>query len=163
MSGAVSSWLIAVTCAALIAAVVDSLMPKGPIKQVGMLACTLMIMWAVLHPIVSLQPGDPLEGLDGIREQVTEQQDRLSQVSGSILKRLIEQQTAAYIVDKAAETGLSCQVEVTCQSGESGTWVPCRVDLYVQEASDAQREELTRLILDEIGIDAQQLNWAGGE
>ena len=163
MSGAVSSWLIGVTCAALIAAVVDGLMPKGPIKQVGKLTCTLMIMWAVLHPILSLQPGDPFEGLDGIREQVSEQEDRLGQVSGSILKRLIEQQTAAYIVDKATEAGLSCQVEVTCRSGEAGTWVPCRVDLYVQEVSDAQRKELTQLIQDEFGIDEQQLNWAGGE
>ncbi|MBO5340950.1 MAG: hypothetical protein J6A62_08135 [Oscillospiraceae bacterium] len=163
MSGAVSSWLIAVTCAALIAAVVDSLMPGGPIRQVGKLACTLMVMWAVLQPLLSLQPGDPLEYLGGIRDQAAVQQEQLSQVSGGLLKKLIEQQTAAYIVDKATGCGFSCQVEVTCEPGEAGTWVPCRVDVRAEDASDKQREALTQLIREEIGVSSQQLFWAGGE
>lgn len=163
MSGAVGSWLIGVTCAALIAAVVDGLMPNGPVKQVGKLACTLMLMWAVLRPLLSLQPDDPFEDLGRFSLQVETQQEQLSDRNGGLLKKLIEQQIAAYIVDKAAGSGLSCQVEVTCEQGEAGTWIPCSVYVYAEEFSSGQREELTELIWNEIGVSAQQLVWAGGE
>lgn len=158
----VRQWLTGVTCAALIAALADGLMPKGAVKQVGKLVCALVLLCAVLRPVLTLRVPDVIQGLNAALGQTEQQQARLEQHSGAMLKTLIERESAAYIVDKAAQLGLVCQAQVTCEVGEAGTWLPHWVRITGQMGAQ-QQAQLTMAIQSELGIAPECQVYAGGE
>ena len=49
-------------------------------------------------------------GLSGYSAQIEEQADRLRTDTNDWMKLVIEEQCAAYVMDKAAELGITCQV-----------------------------------------------------
>ena len=158
----VRSWLVGVTCAALIAALADGLMPKGPVKQVGKLVCALVLLAAVLSPLARLEVPAGALGLDGLQGQVQQRQQELEEQNGQMMKTLIERETAAYIVDKAAQLGLSCQAQVTCQAGSDGTWEPWSAHLTGQWTQE-EREQLSQVLESELNIPSDRQSYGGGE
>lgn len=158
----VCQWLTGVICAALITALADGLMPKGAVKQVGKLVCALVLLCALLRPVLTLNLPDMTYTFGVAQGEVDRQRAQLEQHSGTMLKTLIERQSAAYIVDKAARIGPDCQVRVVCEAEEGGTWQPKWV--YITGQMDAaQRDELTALIQSEFGIAPECQVYAGGE
>ena len=157
----VRQWLIGITCAALVAALSDSLMPKGAIRQVGKLVCALVLLCALLRPVLGMAL--PIElGNPGIITESMQQRTMLEERSGQILKTLIERESAAYIVDKAAGLGLLCRAQVTCVAGEGGTWVPHRA--YITGCLEqAGQVKLSAAIQSELGIAPECQVYAGGE
>ena len=92
-------------------------------------ACGLVLAVAALSPVVRLDLGagerwleEYFAGLDSREEALREQVDRG-------IRPIIEEEYAAYIVDKAAQQGLSCSVRVTCEAGEDGLYLPVRVEV----------------------------------
>lgn len=158
----VRQWLLSVTCAALIAALADELMPKGAVKQVGKLVCALVLLCAVLRPVLSVQLPDAGQLLSEIRGEVEYSRNGLEQGSEQILKTLIERECDAYIVDKAAVLGAVCQVQVECKEDEAGVWLPYRATV-AGHLNDGQRQELTALVRSELGIAPECLVYIGGE
>lgn len=159
--GLIHSWLTRVICVALIAAAADSLMPKGPIKKVGTLICAMVFLCAALRPVVDWSASLPEGDLGQMRQQSQIRQEQLELDSGTILKTLIEQQTSAYISDKAASLGAACQVEVTCQQRD-GMWFPQSV--YITGRLDEeQKRKLTSVIQNELGILPECQICTGGE
>ena len=157
----VRSWLVGVTCAALIAALADGLMPKGPVKQVGKLVCALVLLAAVLSPLARLEVPAGALGLDGLQGQVQQRQQELEEQNGQMMKTLIEQECGAYIADKAAAQGLSCQVRVECRSGPSGTWEPWSAQI-TGALTQQERTLVSRMLEEELNIPAQRHSYEGG-
>ena len=158
----VRQWLTGVICAALIAALADGLMPKGAVKQVGKLVCALVLLCALLRPVLTLNLPDMTYTFCVAEGEMDRQRAQLEQHSETMLKTLIERQSAAYIVDKAARMGADCQVRVVCEAGEGGTWLPQRV--YITGQMDGgQWDELTAAIQSEFGIQPECQLYAGGE
>lgn len=157
----IRSWLTQVICAALIAAAADGLMPRGPIKKVGTLICAMVFLCAVLRPVVDLSISLPEVTAGVVLEQSQTWQDQLKLNSGTMLKTLIEQQTSAYISDKAANLGADCQVEVTCTQRD-GIWFPQSVRITGQ-LDQEQRRKLTDVIQIELGIPPECQICTGGE
>ena len=158
----VRQWLIGVICAALITALADGLMPKGAVRQVGKLVCALVLLFGLLRPVLILELPDMSRKFDAAAGQMEQQRAQLEQRSGTMLKTLIESQSEAYIVDKAAQIGLDCQVRVECRAGEEGTWLPQSVCVTGQMDAD-QQAELTAAIQQEFGIAPECQVYAGGE
>ena len=50
----IRGWLVGVTCAAMIAALAQSLTPAGPIRKIGRLTGGLVLLIAVLQPVLAL-------------------------------------------------------------------------------------------------------------
>lgn len=161
MMDLVRGWLMCVTGAALVAAIADSLMPKGPVKQVGKLACALLLLWAVLSPVVHLDVPELFQGAGALQDQVEQQRRQLEQDSGAMMKTLIQRQCAAYIADKAAELGLKCTAEVECVSGEGGTWLPWSVRVE-GTMTEEQREALGGEIERQLDIPPQRQRFVQG-
>lgn len=155
-------WLISVTCAALMAALAESLMPKSGAGQIGRLTCAMVLVCAILRPVLSVDVPDPNETLNAIYRNIQAEQQVLEQRSGAMLKTLIERDSAAYIVDKAARLGVVCQAQVECVRAEGGTWLPYSVHITGQ-MEDSRREELTVAIQNELGILPEHQVYAGGE
>lgn len=158
----VRQWLTSVVCAALITALAQGLMPKGAVRQVGKLVCALVLLCALLRPVLTLHLPNVPDTFGLAAGQTEQKQVQLEQRSGAMLKTLIERQSAAYIVDKAARMGLNCQVKVVCRAGEGGTWLPQSV--YITGEMDAgQQTELATAIHTEFGIAQEYQVYTGGE
>lgn len=157
----IRSWLTQVICAALIAAAADGLMPKGPIKKVGALICAMVLLCVILRPVVDWSVSVPETSLSEMREQSQMWHEQLKLDSEAMLKTLIEQQTAAYISDKAANLGATCQVEVACVQRD-GMWFPQTVHITGQLDGE-QRRKLTSVIHSELGIPPECQFCTGGE
>lgn len=157
----VQKWLTGVICAALMTAIADGLMPKGAVRQVGKLVCALVLLCALLRPMMNVGLADVEREFHGAAGK-TQQQTMPEQQSSIMMKTLIEQHCAAYILDKAARIGLDCQVRVECQAAQGGIWLPRSVCITGQMDKE-QQDELSTLIRDDLGIAPEHQVYTGGE
>ena len=150
MMGAVGRWLAAVIAVSLLCAVADALMPQGAVKRVGRLVCGLVLLGAVLSPLVGL---DIEAGQQWLNECLSplQRQEELEETVNSQMKIIIEQEYAAYIVDKAAQLGLDCTARVECERSEDGVYLPARTETSGLWTAGAQ-EKLIRVIETDLGV-----------
>ena len=155
------AWLTGITAAAILCALANSLMPEGAVRRVGKLACGLVMLSAILRPLVEVEALSPGDLLEDYQAQAAVQTQELEEGRNTALKSIIEQEFAAYIVDKAAELGLSCTAQVTCQL-EGEVYLPSRVQLD-GVLEEGQRERLTQIIWEELGVPPEEQVYRSGE
>jgi stage III sporulation protein AF len=119
--------------------------------KAGRLVGGLVLMIATIQPLVSLDYDALAQSWAEISQTETGDTASLEQSNREVLKRIIEQQTEAYILDKAEELGVDCQVEVTYDWDEDGTAYPSRVRV-ISSAAQAELEQLADLMETELGI-----------
>lgn len=151
-------WILGITCAALIGALADSLSPPGRVKQAGRLAAGLLLLLAVVKPLGVFDPDALAGALESYRTDTSACEAALEEKSGAVLKAVIENQTAAYISDKAKTLGMVCSAEVTYYYGPDGEVRPEAV-VVRGEFSDNQQGALSRALEEELGIGTDQLNF----
>ena len=157
MMGAVRGWLLAVIAVSLLCAVADALMPPGGVRRVGRLVCGLVLMGAVLSPVVELDVEGGRRWLEDYLASVHSREAELTQTVESQMKVIIEQEYAAYIVDKAAQLGLTCSVQVECGLSEEGLYLPARARVS-GALTERERDQIVRLIGTDLGIpESEQL------
>lgn len=150
MSALLREWLLGITCAAMLLALAEQLVPEGGIKRVLRLAGGLLLILMAVNPIVKLDTRE-LESI--VREfdvQVRVADEELEAANDFLYESIIEERTAAYILDKAEKLGITCRVSVfVAWDGEIpkphaariyGTW------------TETQREALSRIMETELGI-----------
>ena len=151
MMGAVRSWLLAVIAAALLCAVADALMPSGAVKRVGRLVCGLVLIGAVLSPLAALDLEGNQRWLEEYLASVRNREAELEETVNGQIKVIIEQRLSAYIVDKAAQLGLTCRARVECAAAEDGLYLPVRTEVYGSMTADVQGK-LIRVIESDLGV-----------
>jgi stage III sporulation protein AF len=82
----------------------------------------------------------------------------LEEENERLMKCIIEEQTGAYIQDKAAQLGVTCTVQVTCQENGEGALYPASVTVY-GELSETETDTLTRLIQGDLAIPAEDQHY----
>ena len=155
MMGAVRGWLLGVVAVSLLCAAADALMPPGPVKRVGRLVCGLVLLGAILSPLAELDAEGSQRWLEGYLDSVRSREAELEETVDSQLKVIIEEEYAAYIVDKAAELGLSCQARVECRQSAEGLYLPARTEVTGVWTADVQGK-LVKLIAEDLGIPAEE-------
>lgn len=154
MMSAARSWLLAIIAAALLCAVADALMPSGPVKRVGRLVCGLVLIGAILSPLSALDLEGSRRWLEGYFVSVRDREAELEETVNDQIKVIIEQKLAAYIVDKAAQLGLTCRARVECTASEDGVYLPIRTEVAGSMTADVQGK-LIRIIEEDLGVPAQ--------
>ena len=155
MTGWLRDWLMGVTCAAMALALIEGLVPAGTVKKVCRLAGGLAILLAAVSPVVKLDEGAVGDALASYRAELSAYEQTLAEGNDLRYKTIIAERTAAYIVDKAAEMGVSCQAEVTIGYVENelphpweitarGIWTP------------GQRAALSRMMAEDLGVPAER-------
>ena len=162
MMGAVRSWLLAVITVSLLCAVADALMPPGAVKRVGRLVCGLVLIGAILSPLKVLDLEGSQRWLDEYLSSVRSREAELEGTVNSQIKVIIEQKCAAYIVDKAAELGLTCRARVECVLSEDGLYLPVRTEVDGSMTADVQ-SKLIRIIESDLGVPAESQIYAEEE
>ena len=151
MMGAVRGWLLAVIAVSLLCAVADALMPPGAVRRVGRLVCGLTLLLAILTPLSGLDIAEGQRWLEDCLTQVDLREAELKQEIGDQMKIIIEQDCAAYIVDKAAQFGFSCSAQVECQASEEGVYIPVRAVVTGPPMGEAG-VRLSRIVAEDLGI-----------
>ena len=151
MMEAVRGWLLAVIAVSLLCAVADALMPPGGVRRVGRLVCGLVLMGAVLSPVAELDVEEGRRWLEDYLASVHSREAELTQTVESQMKVIIEQEYAAYIVDKAAGLGLTCTVQVECALSEDGLYLPVRTEVAGPQTAEVQAQ-LIRIISEDLGV-----------
>ena len=162
MMEAVRGWLLGVMGAALLAALAQSLMAQGPLKEVGRLICGLVVLGAVLSPLTRMDLPDPAALTAGYFQSVEEREDELRSETQSEMKTIIEERLEAYIVDKAAQLGAECQVEVLCAPEGDGAFLPWQVTV-TGDLTSVQREQLTQQIQGDLGVPPERQQYGTKE
>lgn len=145
------NWLLGVTAAAILCALANSLMPQGGVRKVGQLACGLVMLAAILRPLVQLQAVSPAQLWETGLVQDAGRLQELGEDRDETMKSLIEEELEAYIVDKAAQLGVSCTPQITCQPGENGVFLPERA--VVQGSfTPEQQQALSQVLEEELGV-----------
>lgn len=148
MTGFVRQWLLGVVAAALAAALADCLISQASLRRLARLAGGVLMALALLRPLGTLAGVSlSLEDWRGRREAL-EAQYRSAQ--DETLTAIIEEETAAYIVDKAAELGLETRVRV--RAAERGASL--EVWLTIPRA-----EALARWLEETLSIPAEAQHW----
>lgn len=155
--GAARGWLLAVISASLICALADALMPPGAVRRVGRLVCGLVLLGAILPPLTSLDLSDGRRWLEDYLASLEDREAELTQTVNSQMKIIIEQEYAAYIVDKATELGLTCELRVECGLSEEGLYLPARTEVS-GPLTEGERALISRMIAENLGVpESEQL------
>ena len=152
-------WLTGVTCAAIIVALADSLMAGGTVRRIGRLAGGLLLLAAVVKPVLEVD----LTVLSAASLRLEAEAVPAAEEAGlDLMKSIIGEETGAYILDKAAELGISCQeVRITCAVEENGVPYPASVVL-VGDLTEEEQARLSRRIEADLAIPAERQSYEKG-
>ena len=158
MMGVVRQWLLGVACTALVLAAADSLAPEGSVKKICRLAGGLALLLAAVSPLLRLDSGVLSNALERHQALIQHYEETLAEQNNLFYQTIIEESTAAYIVDKAEEMGISCQAEVTFSYDEDGVPCPWEVTAW-GDWTDETRAALERLLEDDLGVPPQRQHY----
>lgn len=151
-------WILGVTCAAVLCALLQAFLPKGGLEKAGRLVGALVLLIATVQPLAGLDYASLAETLAQYRLAQSDAAAEAAEMSGEVLKTIIEQQAAAYILDKAEELGFQCEADVVCADGESGVPYPASVRI-VSSADEEQQRRLAQIIEADLGIPADSQSY----
>ena len=155
-------WLVGVTCAAMIIALADSLTPSGTVRKVGKLVGGLVLLLAVLQPVLTFDYSAMAIAATDYQAAFGAYDLELEETNLDLMKTIIAERTGAYILDKAAELGISCQeVRVTCAVEENGVPYPASVVL-VGDLTEEEQARLSRRIEADLAIPAERQSYEKG-
>lgn len=156
MTELLRSWLLGITCAAMILALANGIMPEGGVKKMARLTGGLILMLAILKPVLTLRTGSLPEYFQNYQETMQEYELELEEGNSVLLADIIEEKTEAYILKKADELGVACKVKVRTETGEDGIPYP-----YRAEIDGDWNEALSGSIEQELNIPASRQTWSG--
>lgn len=151
------TWLMGIVAAAMALSILYALVPKGALLTVARCTGGLILMLVVFRPLLALEPDTLSLQYDTWQNTVQQQTDDYAAQQQQELTRIIQQETAAYISEKAAALGLTCCPQVACQL-QDGVPLPVEVTLDIP-----RNEALSALIAADLGIGEAQQHWREAE
>lgn len=150
-------WMIGIFAAALLSAVALAITPKN--KKAVALAGGLIMILAAVKPLAELAYQDIAMQISRYQIKADELRTGIDVGNAEIMALIIQEQTEAYILDKAAELDLEIEVEVTTLQASDGWPYPAKTRISGQlSESDIQR--LSRIISDELAIEPDRQEWS---
>jgi len=154
MMETIRGWLIGITATAMIAALAENIAPEGSVKRIVKFAGGLLMIIAMIRPVMHLDFSNLSSILTDYHIDSAGYSKALETKNSQLIKSIIEDETSAYIQDKAAQAGASCSVEVVCMCDDAGNLYPGSV-CVTGDLTETQTEALRRLIESDLAIPAQ--------
>ena len=151
------AYLIEITAAAILAALIRKLAPKSGAGRGARLGAGLLVLLCLLQPLGRFyRDGTALFSRDwGQVDPMAS--DEVSQEANRLMESLITQQAEAYILDKARAMGLEAEVTVTAHL-EDRYPVPWAVTIRGSPTGQ-QKSALETEIQDALGIPPERQEW----
>ena len=153
-------WVLSVSAAGLVLAILLSVLPKGSGRQIVKLAGGVVLSLVIFSPLTKLNPDVYIGDMEIPRQEQEERMADMQRASEKITKEIIQAQTSAYIVNKAQALGLSVRVQVGVHKELNGLFLPdTAVIQSSQEPSRMDRDALSAWMADALGIPVQSQDW----
>lgn len=146
--------------AAMLCAAALALAPSGQLRQALQFVCAVVLVCALLASLGAFDWQGYALHLEEYRLEGEALANAGKDTAQVQTRLVIQQQCAAYILDKAQAMGLAnCRCSVTAQWSTEGYWVPTACSIETA-CSDLQRAELTAWIEANLGIPGQSQQWS---
>lgn len=152
------SWILQIAAAAFFIMLIQNLTPEGTVKKIENIVSGFLLLLILLSPFRQIQLQELTMSFDDYLEQIEVQTERYQQERSMEWQALIQENTAAYIRDKAKELGLECEVEVTVQLDEQQ--IPYPAEVSIKGKFDQEMEEYLET---ELGIEKERQHWTDGK
>jgi len=154
MNNWMEQWLMGMACASLVLVVSGALVKSGGGQKVCKLAGSLLLLLVTVGPILRLDQQDWERILQWDTQVMEEAKQGLEERNNLMYESIIEEETEAYILDKADALGVECQVEVVVQWEDEipQPWSACVTGTWTQ----AQQEALAGVLEEDLGIPRQR-------
>lgn len=157
----IRTWLLGIVCTAMIAALAEQLAPKGAAKRLTHLACGLLLIVSMVRPLIALDADTFSSILTEYQADAGGYSAALALSNRELVISIIEEESAAYIQDKAAELDASCTVTVECDYGGEDVPFPVRAEI-VGDLTQEQIDALTGIIEADFGLAAERQSYTRG-
>ena len=155
-------WIVGITCVSVLLAAAQSLMPEGNIRKIGNLAGGLLLILTMAAPLTKIDMNAISLPLTEYRMANSNHAELLELENSRLLKELIEEQTEAYILDKAQELGANCTVEVYYEYSDEGTAYPVAVTVR-GNLNEEQKRKLSQRIESDLAVTEENQHFEEGE
>lgn len=158
MMDSLRAWLLALAGAALLTALAAMFPTSESLRRVVKLIGGVALTCLLFSPLVSFDYDSYAAALQSCRLAV--QTDGAAPDCGDGLQRtVIESELRAYILDKAAQCGVSlADAQVTLQWSTDGYWYPYSVRLITSGAAENSR--LAQTVEADLGIPRARQEWS---
>lgn len=161
MGSFLESWIRGLAAAAIFSAAMLALAPKGSARRIVKLVCGALLTFVLLSPLKELSYDRLAEFIAETRLEGREIAASSEYEADLLMKLIIEDETEAYILDKAAKLGISvAKVEVALRDGAEYPYPWSAV--ISCEADAAQKDELSAFLEGELGIPKDRQAWNEG-
>ena len=151
------SYLCSLTAAALLSALLTALLPEGSGKRNVRLGCGLLLAVVALSPVMRLDYDSIAKQIAEIRLDTEAARTGVEIRNRELQARIISEQAAAYILDKADSMDVKLEVEVETRDAGSGPY-PWSITLTGACGGEKQAR-LTQLIEEDLAIPAARQVW----
>ena len=159
MTEAINAWVIRLTGAAIIASAAITAAPDGVAKRVVKLVCGLISVMVLLSIGTEIDHDAYLDSFEVYRNVADRVVSEAEEEAEAQRRKIIEEETAAYILDKAACLDMAdITVTVSAERGDDGYWYPESAEL-TGTAGENDMRELGRYIETELGITEEKQRW----
>ena len=153
------TWILGLVAAALISGIALSITPKGGARRAVSLACGFLTIAVMIGPLRDFDFESYASFMVEFNSDTEAYGLSLENENDRLVRALIEEKSAAYILDKAAELGITgLQAEVGTKLGEGEYPYPWEATLS-GEVSEEQKDALSNAIEAQLGIPAERLHW----
>ncbi len=159
MTDWIRNWILSLTATALFCAISLTVIPKGRAAGVLRLICGIAMALALFAPLVSLDLSAYTNELNAFSEIYREVTSQAETQAESLYRGIIEEESAAYIWDKAECCGVAlASVSVSAEWDDlTENWLPYAASICI--ASDTDPAELSASIETDLGIPAERQEW----
>ena len=163
MGEVIGKWILGLVGAALVTCICLMVTPEGRVKKVVSLVCGLVLIIALIKPVVGFDYTTFSKNYEDLRVNAENFTEPLGDVNEKLEGTIIEQQCAAYIVDKGTALGIKdLGARVTAKRSDDGYWYPASAKI-TGRADVITREKLCGYIESELGIAPSGIVWSNND
>jgi len=151
------TWLFGVIAAAMALSILYALVPKGALLTIAKCTGGLIMLLVVVRPLLALDPAALHIRYEEWYRLIGQQTEAYTAENQQKMEAIIQKETAAYISEKAAALGLSCNPEVTCRQ-QDGVPFPTEVTLDIPKNA-----ALSKIIAADLDIGEEAQHWLAAE
>lgn len=150
-------YLVGLTGAAILAALIRRVAPKGAEGRGARLGAGLLVLICMLGPLGKLNVAAGAKRMARWSYTPVMEADEVARESNRLMESLISEAAETYILDKAQAMELTCSAEVSVRLKKQYP-IPWSVVIH-GHGTQSQKKALTEAIASELGIPEERQEW----
>jgi len=156
----IRNWITGVTAASILISAALAVTPKGAVKKVLKFVGGLILFIVLTAPLKEIDISDIAYYNMQYRADYEKYEEKLIFENSSMIKTIIEDKTRTYILQKADELGIACDVQVYAKKRGDGYPYPDKIVITTGSDTDpALRERLSYILESELGVTDENQEW----